>query len=59
MHKGDLIITNKTRRRVVKSMQVLLEERSKAYFNFIQFPEASHDIWSILFYFVQNSLRHH
>jgi integrase len=35
MHKGDLIITNKTRRRVVKSMQVLLEERSKAYFNFI------------------------
>jgi hypothetical protein len=30
MHKGDLIITNKTRRRVVKSMQVLLEERSKA-----------------------------
>lgn len=26
MHKGDLIITNKTRRRVVKSMQVLLEE---------------------------------
>ncbi len=34
MHKGDLIITNKTRRRVVKSMQVLLEERSKAYFNF-------------------------
>ena len=35
MHKGDLIITNKTGRRVVKSMQVLLEERSKAYFNFI------------------------
>ena len=26
MHKGDLIITNKTRRRVIKSMQVLLEE---------------------------------
>lgn len=35
MHKGNLILTNKTRRRVVKSMQVLLEEHSKAYFNFI------------------------
>lgn len=38
MLKGDLTVTNKTRRRVVKSMQVLLEEQSKAYkayFNFI------------------------
>ena len=35
MHKGDLTITNKTRRKVVKSMQVLLEEQSIAYFNFI------------------------
>lgn len=29
MHKGDLIITNKTGRRVLKTMQVLLEERNK------------------------------
>ena len=35
MHKGDLIITNKTHFTYKKSMQALLEEQSTAYFNFI------------------------
>ena len=58
MHKGDLIITNKTRRRVVKSMQVLLEERSKAYFNFINslHSEATKKLLQILFREISESI---